>query len=277
MGYSIEINPSNFNAEVIEKSNEKPILIDFFATWCGPCQILKPMLESLLAEYDFILAYVDIDQNPELANQYHVEGVPDVRVVVNQEVKPGFVGVLPEDKIRDLLSQFNLKSGLEIGLEEIQTCLKLGEIEQAKTLFDQLLKQYPNQPTLIIKAAHFMIKNNQVEVAKDLLNQVSEYDRKYGAKATALKQLIELKASANQSPDDNDDGNQLERDYAKACHLTLIEQYSEALPLWLKIVEQNREYRNDGARKAMLTIFELLGPEHSLTQEYRKNLMLSLY
>jgi putative thioredoxin len=272
MGYSIEINPNNFNAEVLKKSDEKPVVVDFFATWCGPCQILKPMLENLQKEYDFILAKVDIDQNPELANQYHVEGVPDVRIVHHGEVKPGFVGVVAEEQMRELLSQFNLKSGLETGLDAIQTSLAAGNLEQAQRLYDQLLEQYPNQPQLAIKAAQFMIKTDQTEAAQTLLDQISEYDRQYGVKSAALKQLIELKNAAHQTPE-----TQLDRDFTEACQLTLAEDYGKALPRFLKIVEQNRQYRKDGARKAMLTIFELLGNDHTLTREYRQKLMLSLY
>lgn len=272
MGYSIEINPNNFNAEVLEKSEGKPVVVDFFATWCGPCQILKPMLENLQKEYDFILAKVDIDQNPELANQYHVEGVPDVRIVDRGEVKPGFVGVIPEEQIRELLSQFNLKSGLETGLETIQTHLDSGDLEQAKSLYNQLLEQYPNQPQLTIKAAQFMIQTDRTETAQALLNQISEYDRQYGTKSAALKQLIELKTAADQTPE-----TQLDRDFTEACQLTLAENYDAALPQFLKIVEQDRQYKQDGARKAMLTIFELLGNDHNLTREYRQKLMLSLY
>jgi putative thioredoxin len=272
MGYSIEINPNNFHAEVIEKSNEKPVLIDFFATWCGPCQMLKPMLENLLQEYDFVLAKVDIDQNTELANRYGIEGVPDVRIAIKGEVLPGFVGVLPEEQIRELLAKFNLKSGLETAINTIQTYIQSGEIQSAQTLFEQLLKQYPNNYKLAIKAAEFMIQNHQIEAAKNILSSISEYDRQYGAKATALKQLIELKIAAG----DNSEVP-IDKDYAKACHLTLSEDYAAALPLFLAIVEQDRKYKNDGARKAMLTIFELLGNDNPLTREYRQKLMLCLY
>ncbi|UWU45879.1 thioredoxin family protein [Limnospira platensis] len=92
MGYAIDVNQDNFQAEVIDKSWETLVMVDFFATWCGPCQIMKPILERLTTEYDFILAKVDVDQNPELASQYGIQGVPDVRMVTKGEVKPGFVG-----------------------------------------------------------------------------------------------------------------------------------------------------------------------------------------
>ncbi len=269
MGYSVEISTDNFNTEVLEKSYEKPILIDFFATWCGPCQILKPLLENLLLEYDFILAKVDIDSNIELANTYEIEGVPDVRIAFQGEVLPGFVGVLPEDQIRELLSQFNLKSQLEIGLEAIENSK---DIQQTQALYHQLLEQYPHQPKLLIQASQFFIQINQIEAAQTWLNQTSEYDRQYGSKVAAIKQLIEFKLSAEQPED-----SELDSFYAQACHLTLTEDYSAALPLLLNIVEKSRQYKKDAARKAMLAIFELLGNDQPLTREYRQKLMLSLY
>ena len=76
MGISIDVTPDTFVQEVIERSQHQLVVVDFFAQWCGPCQMLKPILEKLVQEYDFALAKVDIDQNPELANQYRVEGVP---------------------------------------------------------------------------------------------------------------------------------------------------------------------------------------------------------
>jgi len=76
MGYSIEVDGTNFDSEVIEKSYLNTVILDFYALWCGPCKLVKPMLEKLASEYNFILAKIDIDKNPELAEQYDVEGVP---------------------------------------------------------------------------------------------------------------------------------------------------------------------------------------------------------
>ena len=104
-----DVNQSTFLAEVLEKSHQTPVVVDFFATWCGPCQMLKPLLEKLVPEYGLVLAKVDIDENPGLAQEYGVSGVPDVRIVVDGLVQPGFVGMLPEPKLREMLQRLKFK------------------------------------------------------------------------------------------------------------------------------------------------------------------------
>ncbi len=272
MGYALEVNTDNFETEVIETSYQKLVLVDFFATWCGPCQILKPMLEKLVQEYDFVLAKVDIDQNPQLASTYGIEGVPDVRIVNQGEILPGFVGVLPEAELRSLFSQLNLKSELDIGLEEIHTAIARKNFPQAQSQLEALLQRYPNRPQFNLQAAQFWLDFDQIEQANHLLDQISPDQREYYAKAQALKQLITFKAEA-ESPG----SSELDVQYAKACSLTLERDYEAALAQFLEIVSRSRNYKDDAARKAMLTLFELLGNDHSLTQKYRKQLMLQLY
>lgn len=135
MGTSVDVNSENFMAEVAEKSFEKPVLVDFFAQWCGPCQLLKPMLEKLVQEHDVVLAKVDIDRSPDLANTYRVEGVPDVRVVMQGKMYSGFVGVLPEPQLKDFVTQLSAfyaqlgsKSELELSLESVQQQIAEGNI-----------------------------------------------------------------------------------------------------------------------------------------------------
>ncbi|MGK7904498.1 MAG: tetratricopeptide repeat protein [Hormoscilla sp.] len=272
MGSTVEVNSSNFTTEVLEKSYEKPVLMDFFATWCGPCKMLMPILEGLLAEYDFILAKIDIDQNPDLANTYGVEGVPDVKIAIDGQVRPGFVGVKPEPELRQILEGLNLTSELEMGLQAIQTASASGDLQQAKQLLDQLFAKYPENPHVTIAAAKFLVSLHQLEDAEKLLGTIREDDREHYRQAQAVKALIHFQQEA-----DNPGDSELDQLYAKGCRLALAQEHDEALQIFLDIVGKSRKYKQDGARKAMLVVFGLLGDEHPLTKQYRKQLQLQLY
>lgn len=272
MGYSVEVNSHTFATDVIEASYERPVLVDFFATWCGPCQMLKPVLERLVKEYDFVLAKIDIDQNPDLADRYGIEGVPDVRICTQGEMIPGFVGVLAEPQLRQFLSQLSLQSELEQALEEVQTLVSRSNFKEAKRLLDQLFQEYPQEPRVILSAARFLVNLNQFEDANQLLATIGEDQVPYFAQAQGVKALIWFKEEA-----ENVGEGELDQRFAQGCRLTLAGEYEEALKVFLEILCTDRKYKQDGGRKAMLAIFQILGDEHPLTKEYRKQLMLQLY
>ncbi len=273
MGLSIEVDSGDFAAEVLEKSYEKPVLVDFFAQWCGPCQMLKPMLEGLVKEYDFVLAKVDIDQSPDLANTYGVEGVPDVKIVRQGEVTDGFVGVLQEPQLRELLAKLDLKSDLELGLEQIQKAKAAGDIEGSKRLFNQLIELYPENRTLILEAAQFLIGQDRIESAVKLLGVIQPHEKQYYAQAQGLQAILEFKQAIADSPPESE----LDELYVKACQLAIDEAYEAALSGFLDIVERDRSYKKDGGRKAMLALFNVLGDDHQLTKDYRRKLMQTLF
>jgi putative thioredoxin len=273
MGSSIVVDQSNFETAVLKQSYDRPVLIDFFATWCGPCQMLKPILEKLVPEYDFVLAKVDIDQNPDLANAYGIEGVPDVRVAYQGQVNPGFVGVLPEPKIRELLAQLGLKSDLETKLEGIRVAQIAGEIEEVEQLYEELLQTYSQNGELILDAAQFYLKQGNLDRVEELVSVFQESDKLFYDKAQTLRTLAQFQREVDAQIVDTE----LDRQFLDAAQQVLDGNYESALQKFLEIVGRDRKFRNDGARKAMLTVFTLLGNEHPLTRDYRKKLMQTLY
>jgi putative thioredoxin len=280
MGVSVEVDSSNFNDAVVQASFERPVVVDFFAQWCGPCQMLKPMLEKLVQEQDFVLAKVDIDHSQDLASTYGIEGVPDIRVVHQGQMYQGFVGALPEPQLKQWIGQVmaqlgsaGAKSELDEQLEAVQTAIAAGDTETAKALIATLMEQYPQDRKVAVTAAKFLIAQDRLDSAEKLLIFIDDSDREYGAQARALRELMQLKL---QSVDPILD-HELDTPYFQAVRQTLSEQYEEALQGFLGIVHRDRKYRSDGARKAMITIFDLLGAEHPLTQRYRRDLMQALY
>lgn len=273
MGSSIAVNQANFAAEVLEKSYQMPVLVDFFAQWCGPCQMLKPMLETLAQEYDFVLAKVDIDQNPELAQTYGVQGVPDVRIVIDGDVSDGFVGVLPEPQLRDLMAQLNLKSTIATGLEQLYRQAAMGHVDTAIAALQAWLQRSPNHAQLQLEAARFYLETNHPDEAAAVLANWSTPEKRYETTVNELKARLFFHQMA-QAPIGE---HPLDTPFQQAAQAVLQHDYSQALEQWLAIVERDRAYRQDGARKAMLAVFDLLGSDHPITKNYRKRLMLALY
>lgn len=272
MTAGITITQATFATEVLEASRDRPVVVDFFATWCGPCQLLKPLLEKLTAEYGIALAKVDIDADPELAQTYGVQGVPDVRIVVDGQVREGFVGVLPEPKLREFLTNLQQRSALNRQLDAIFVEAEAGQIEAAEAKLKALLEEYPNDAGLVLEAANFYLEAGQPDTAETLLGRISQYNREYADRAQGLRTLIQFKQIANAEP-----VSELDRLYQTAVQQVLAQDYETALLGLLVILERDRIYRQDGARKAMITVFNLLGDDHPLTKEYRKKLMMALY
>ncbi|MGG6298251.1 tetratricopeptide repeat protein [Leptolyngbya sp. AN02str] len=273
MGSSVTVDATTFADEVIRKSYEQPVLVDFFAQWCGPCQMLKPMLEKLVKEYEFTLAKVDIDQSPELAREYGVEGVPDVRVVVEGQVMPGFVGVLPEPQLRQLLAQLNLSSTLEVALAQVRAAKAAGRLSEAEQLLGALMGEYPENYELLLEVVQMLIQRDRLDEADQLLSAVLPQDQEMYARAQALRSLLSLKRELDEVPTDHE----LDRQFQTAVKHTLSEEYEVALQSLLEIVERDRKYRSDGARKTMILVFDRLGSTHPLTGTYRRKLMSALY
>ena len=271
MGQTIEINQDNFQKEVVENSYLKPVLVDFFATWCGPCQVLKPMLEKLTQEYDFILAKVDIDLNPDLANEFGIEGVPDVRIVQQGEMLPGFVGVLPEAQLRSLVEQLNLKSDLNENLVLLENAIAVRDFPQAKNILDQLFATHPAHPKVILQAVRFLIVLDRLEEGEKLLATMKNAAPEYANQVQALQTLSQFKHLINISTD-----SKLDAEFTEGINHAVGGNYESALAIFLEIIKQNRQYREDGARKAMLAIFNWLGVEHPLSRQYRQKLMIVL-
>ncbi len=272
MGYSIDVNEENFEEAVIEKSFEKPVVIDFWAQWCGPCQVLKPILEKLAKEYDFVLAKVNVDENPSLAHQFGVQGIPDVKIMINGQVVDQFVGALPEPKIREILSK-HIKTEADKLLEEAKIEVLNGNREKAEEIFKYLLEKYPDNKKIILEAAKFFINENKLDLAEELLNEIKEYDKEYYTEAQAVKELINFKKVCEELQPENE----LDKLYKEASCAVLEGDYKKALELFLEIVQRDRSYRDDGARKAMVAIFNLLGEGNELTKEYRRKLAMVLY
>ncbi len=280
--WTIEVTETDFETAVLLRSKEVPVLVDFWAPWCGPCRVLGPVLEKLAEEYkgDFILAKVNVDENPSLAAGFGVQGIPAVKLFSAGTLASEFTGALPEPLVRDFLSRF-LPSGADKQVKQAAELEQAGKTAEAKATYNAVLESEPNHSKALLGLGRLLMEEGNNEEALDALERVSlvAEERKEADPLIARLKLQEgagedesaLRQRIKKDPAD------LEARFNLAQSLAARENYEEALTEFLTIIKTDRAFRDDGAREAMIQIFEVLGSDHALTEKYRSELAKVLF
>ncbi len=281
--FAFDVSSADFNQIVIEGSKKAPVIVDFWAEWCGPCRALKPILEKLADEYQgkFILAKVNSDENQELANRYGVRGIPNVKAFVNGELVDEFSGALPEGAVREFIDRLIPSPSDELRVAAMQVYREENDTARALQMLGEASKLDPKNERVRIDAAEIMLDNGEVDEAKRLLTSL--HPATVGE--TRVQNLLaRLEFAANAG---NSDTAELETRIAKdendlAARLDLAkvlvnqQQYAPAMDQLLEIIRRDRSFEDDAARKTILSIFNLLGGAGPLVSEYRKKLASAL-
>jgi putative thioredoxin len=280
--WTIDVNEENFEAGVLERSVQVPVLVDFWAEWCGPCKVLGPVLEKLAGEYagEFILAKVNVDENPNLAAMFGIQGIPAVKLFKDGNLASEFTGALPEPMLREFLSKF-LPTAADKQALEARTLEEQGKSDEAKALYRKILDADPNHPQALLGLGRLAMDEGDSESALEYLDKISiiaderkEADRliaRLNLQSGAAENLAALREKAKSEPDS------IAARFELAQALAGAEKYEEALKEFLDVIKRDREFQEDGARKAMVQIFEVLGSDHPLTDKYRSELAAALF
>jgi len=280
--WTVEVGEEDFEKEVLERSIRAPVVVDFWAPWCGPCKVLGPVLERLAEEHagDFILAKVNVDENPELAGLFRIQGIPAVKIFKDGKIAGEFTGALPEDSVREILSRF-VPTEADRDAVEAEELQKSGRTEEAKALYENVLQTDPNHPKALLGLARVQITAGEDDKALNLLEKVAltsperkdadQLTARLTLKSTAHQDEAALSAALASDPDN------LEKRFELAQALAANEKYEQALAEFLSIVQKDRSFRDAAARKAMLRIFEVLGDDNELTRKYRSELAKVLF
>ena len=263
--HSFDVTAENFKQVVLDAPQNVPVLVDFWATWCGPCKVLKPVLEKLADEYQgkFILAKVETDANPELANQFGIRGVPNVKAFLNGQMVDEFSGALPEGQVREFIDKLVPSPGEELRLQAMEHYAQ-GDGATALKMLGQASQLDPHNETVRIDAAQIMADAGEMAEAGRLLASLSQLTAQE-QRVQELLVRIEFADKAKDLPD--------------AASLNLLiahSQYEPALEQLLEIVRRDRSFQDDIGRKTMLSVFNLLGGSGELVSNYRRQLSSAL-
>jgi putative thioredoxin len=275
--FHYDVSLQDFEARVIQVSLTTPVLVDFWAEWCGPCKTLKPLLEKLAEEYQgrFLLAKVDADANPELCQYFNVRSIPTVAALVGGQPRDGFTGVLPESELRAFIDRFALPPKVNLRAEAA-TLAQTGDWEGVLAILSRATAENPHDEGARLDAVEALLELNRQEEAGQLLKQ--EYISEAG-RAQALQARLALAANATEvapllqkitaNPDDHAARLALARAYAGNG------QYEEALDAALEVTRRDRFFEAGAGRQTLLEFFAALaGNTHydDLVRKYRRAL-----
>ncbi len=272
-----DIDQQDFGTQVLQRSHEVPVVVDFWAEWCGPCKTLGPALEAVADAYggQFDLVKVDVDQNQALSQQFGIQSIPTVIAFRDGTPVSQFTGAIPEPQIRQFIDSV-LPTELDQMVDRARDLVLEGDEVAASAVFSQVLEQVPDHVEAGTGLASLLIANGDTNTALIVLGRLprtSEVEKLEAAARVTAAQGVDLSALEEKlAADPGDDATRIELAQALAAN----GEHEAALDHLLAVVGAKGDHMNE-ARQGMVDVFGLLGDEHPLTVSYRKALANALF
>ncbi|HEV2673278.1 MAG TPA: thioredoxin [Aliidongia sp.] len=279
-----------FVTDVIDASMEVPVIVDFWAPWCGPCKQLSPIIEKAVkaANGAVKLVKLNIDDHPEIPTQMRVQSIPAVYAFKDGRPVDGFVGAQPESQIKAFIQRLAGKAGpspIDEALAMAKQALADGDLATAQGVFAQVLDHQPDNAVALAGLARIALGQGAIEDAKEIIGQVPAGDGQKHADVISVKAAIELAegAAAAQGAAAEFEGRLAADPADHEARLELANalfasgEQAAAIDHLLQIVRADRDWNEQAARKQLLKLFEALGPVDPLTVQARKRLSSILF
>ena len=281
--YIFEIDETNYEQIVLQGSHQVPVLVDFWASWCQPCQMLMPLLARLVEEYQgrFILAKVNTEEQQAIAGQFGIRSIPTVKLFRNGQPVDEFMGALPEAEIRAFLDR-HMPRASDGSLAQAEQRLHAGDTEGALALLSQARADDPGNPRLLIAIAQIQATSGDPEAAEQSLAELPADEQEKPEVQTLRAQLFFSRNAAagdppaetaqrlEQVPDDT------EARYRLAAQQVMANDVENAVDNLLLIVQKDRKFGDDAGRVALLRLFDMLGEDPAVNR-YRARMFNLLH
>ncbi len=283
--YSVDVTSNNFSTLVVEKSHHVPVMVDFWAAWCQPCQMLMPVLAQLAEQGQgiFVLAKVNADEEQALATQHGVRGLPTVKVFRDGRVVEELVGVQPESAYRAAIERYRSKPSDRL-LQRAETAWQAGNRKQALELLRAAQAAEPDNPVVKIALVEkLLLDNDSLDTARELLESLPMEQRQeqrimglsarleFAKAARGIPDPATLEAALAEKPDD------CRLRFDMGVLKVVAGDYEAALQQFLSIMGSDPRFGDGLARKSLVAVFNILGGDDPLVAVYRRKMTTLLY